>query len=276
MSTEEIEAQYADKLVDFHTSHGTPPSQFLTWGNLTKCPSLLMDTRLNSLDWDTIPGLFDHLDDVKMTHIDLEIASSRWLEESFNVFNLDDDTSHNLVLALFLMLNTQPRVEPLNNIIRDYIFSTVVMYKLMAQSTCSLQDTISKLCEFAKNRTPAITLVSLSEAASYFPYPDEEDSVDYAIIPVDNGMTRVVGPTSAFLVGHLLRVIDNDTTHVVLPPAFGLDAEAWDFDWVPHPVLGNIWANYQLVDPDSDENFTHMVPIAPLSVFWTDPGHQVQ
>ena len=31
------------------------------------------------------------------------------------------------------------------------------------------------------------------------------------------------------------------------------------------------------MDPDSegDENFTHMVPIAPLNVFWTDPGDQV-
>ena len=77
MSSEEMEVQYADKLLDFHLSHGTPASQFLTWGNLTKSLSLLTDTHLNGLDWDTIPSLFDRLDDVKTTHIDLEIASSR-------------------------------------------------------------------------------------------------------------------------------------------------------------------------------------------------------
>ena len=75
MSTEEIEAQYSDRLLDFHLTHGTP-SQFLTWESLTKCLSLLMDTRLDGLDWDTIPGLFDRLDTIKTMHIDLNIATS--------------------------------------------------------------------------------------------------------------------------------------------------------------------------------------------------------
>ena len=112
----------------------------------------------------------------------------------------------------------------------------------------------------------------------YFPYPAEEDCIDYAIIPVNNGMTWVVGPTSVFLVGHLLCVIKNDIMNIILPPAFRLDAEAQDFDWIPHPVHGTAWANYTLVDPDSeeDENFTHMVPIAPSNVFQTDPGDQVR
>ena len=42
------------------------------------------------------------------------------------------------------------------------------------------------------------------------------------------------------------------------------------------PYRGDIWANYQLVDPDSDENFTHMVPVAPSNVFWMDPGDKVR
>ena len=124
-------------------------------------------------------------------------------------------------------------MEPSNNIIGDYVFSAVVMYKPMAQSTFSLWEAINKLCEFIKNRTPAVALVSLSEGASYFPYPVEEDCVDYAIVPLDNRMTRVVGPTAAFLVGRLLHVIDNDTMHIILPPAFCLDAETQDFNLVP-------------------------------------------
>ena len=82
MSSEEIEAQYANKLLDLHLSHGTPASHFLTWGNLMKSLSLVTDTCLNGLDWDTIPSLFDRLDEVKTTHIDLDIASSRWFEKS--------------------------------------------------------------------------------------------------------------------------------------------------------------------------------------------------
>ena len=97
MSTEEVEAQYVDRLLDFHLTHGTPPGQFLTWENLTKCPSLLMDPHLDGLDWDTIPGLFDHLDTVKVTHIDLDIATGRWIDELYDIFNPDDIISHNLL-----------------------------------------------------------------------------------------------------------------------------------------------------------------------------------
>ena len=108
MSTEEVETQYANRLLDFHLTHGTPPSQFLTWENLMKCPSLLMDSCLDGLDWDTIPGLFDHLDAIKMTHIDLDIATIWWIGEPYNIFNPDHTVSYNLVLALFLTPNAQP------------------------------------------------------------------------------------------------------------------------------------------------------------------------
>ena len=121
-------------------SNKTPPSQFLTWENLTKCPSILMDTHLDGLDWDTVPGLFDHQDAVKMMHIDLDIATSWWIEESYDVFNPDDIISHNLVLALFLTPNTQPQVELTNSIIGNYIFSGVVMYKLTVQDMCVLYE----------------------------------------------------------------------------------------------------------------------------------------
>ena len=107
MSTEELAAQYVEKLLDFHLSNGTAPSQYLIWGNLTKCPALLMDSRLNGLDWDTIPGLFDHIDAVKATLIDLEIITGQWVQESFNIFNLDGIVSHNLALVLFLTPNHQ-------------------------------------------------------------------------------------------------------------------------------------------------------------------------
>ena len=82
MSAEETAAQYIEKLLDFHISTRTPPSQFLTWGNLTQCPALLMDNRLDGLDWDTIPGLFDHLNTIKATHIDLDIVTDWWMHES--------------------------------------------------------------------------------------------------------------------------------------------------------------------------------------------------
>ena len=91
------------------------------------------------------------------------------MKESFDIFNPDDNASHNLALALFLMPNAQPWVEPSNNVIRDYVFSAVVMYKPMAQNTCSLWDAVSKLYEFVRDKTPAVALISLSEGSIIFP-----------------------------------------------------------------------------------------------------------
>ena len=146
----------------------------------------------------------------------------------------------------------------------------------MAQHTCPLHSTVNNLCELARMKKPSFAFVSLSEVASYFPYPEAADHVDYAIVPIDNVMTQVVGLTSEYIVGQLLHMIEGEVMTVMLPPAFGTDAKAQDFDWIPHPIRGTMWSNYQLVDPgNGDENFTHMVPVAPSDVFRVDPGDQV-
>ena len=89
-------------------------------------------------------------------------------------------------------------------------------------------------------------------------------------------MTRVVGLMSEFIVGGLLHMIEDDVMNVVLPPAFGTDANAQDFDWVTHEIHGAMWSNYQFVDAgNNDENFMHMVLVAPLTVFRVDPKDQV-
>ena len=44
-------------------------------------------------------------------------------------------------------------------------------------------------------------------------------------------------------------MIEGDIMNMVLNPAFEIDANARDFDWVPHPVCGGMWYNYQLIDP---------------------------
>ena len=156
------------------------------------------------------------------------------------------------------------------------MFSAVVMYKLMAQHTCPLCNAVNDLCECAQDKMPSLAFVSLSEAASYFPYPQAADHVDYPIVPVDNVMMQVTGPVSEYIIGHLLHMIEGDIMNVVLPPAFGTDAKARDFDWVPHPIRGTMWSNYQFVDPgEGNENFTHMVPVAPSDVFRVDLGDQV-
>ena len=47
-------------------------------------------------------------------------------------------------------------------------------------------------------------------------------------------------------------------------------------DWVPHPIHGAMWSNYQFIDLENgDENFTHMVSVAPLDMFRVDLGDQV-
>ena len=89
-------------------------------------------------------------------------------------------------------------------------------------------------------------------------------------------MTQVIRLTSEFIVGQFLRMIEDNIMNVVLPPAFGTDAKARDFDWVSHPIHGVMWSNYQFVDmSNGNKNFTHMVPVAPLDVFRVDPGDRV-
>ena len=66
-----------------------------------------------------------------------------------------------------------------------------------------------------------MALVTQSEKADYFPYPEEKDRVDYAVVPADNLHTRSVGPTSSFMFGQLIRANIGGVMHVVLPPPLG-------------------------------------------------------
>ena len=120
-----------------------------------------------------------------------------------------------------------------------------------------------------------MALISLSDTADYFPYPDEADRVDYAVVPADNLHTRSVGPASSFMFGRLIRADIKGVTHVVLPPAFEKDLENTDFDWVPCPVRGSVWANTELVDAEG-ENLMHEVAVAHEETYRPDPGDKIR
>ena len=85
-----------------------------------------------------------------------------------------------------------------------------------------------------------MALVNLSEKADYFPYPEEKDCVDYAVVPADNLNTRSVGPTSSFMFRQLIRADIGGIAHVVLPPTFRKDTDNINFDWVSCPVRGSV------------------------------------
>ena len=71
-------------------------------------------------------------------------------------------------------------------------------------------------------------------------------------------------------------MVEDNVMNVVLPPTFGTDADAHDFDWIPHPVGRAMWSNYQFVDTENgNDNFTYMVLVVPLDVFREDPGDKV-
>ena len=148
------------------------------------------------LDWDTMPGLFDHLDTVKATLIDLEIitgqvgttnlsTSSIWMELLATI----------LALVLFLTPNHQTCIESTNEVLGDYVFLVVVMYKPMAQCTCPLcSNAVNDLCEFAQDQDASPWLSSAYQRRhliSRYPLRLQIMS-DYAIVLVDNVMTRVV------------------------------------------------------------------------------------
>ena len=77
------------------------------------------------------------------------------------------------------------------------------MYKPTAQHICPLRNAVNDLCECARDKKPSLAFISLSEAASYFLYPEAADHVDYAIVPINNIMTQVIGLTSDYIVGQI-------------------------------------------------------------------------
>ena len=161
MSAGDISVQYTTKLLNFHFSMGMPPSQFLICGNLTSCPNLPLDKCLNGLDWDFMPGLFDHVDAIKATHIDLDITTGCWMNESYNIFNLDRVVSHNLVFVLFLTPNHEARIQLWNELLGDFVSSAIVMYKPTTQRTCSLHEAVNELCMLTQEKTLSLAFVSL-------------------------------------------------------------------------------------------------------------------
>ena len=75
--------------------------------------------------------------------------------------------------------------------------------------------------------------------------------------------------------GRLIRADIKGVTHVVLPPAFEKDLENTDFDWVPCPVRGNVWANTELVDAVG-ENLMHEVAVTHEETYRPDPGDKIR
>ena len=61
----------------------------------------------------------------------------------------------------------------------------------------------------------------------------------------------------------------------MLPPAFEKDLDNTDFDWVPCPVRGSVWANTELVDAEG-ENLTHEAAVAHEETYRPDPGDKIR
>ena len=276
MTEDEMEREFITRFFDFHISNNTPPMAYLTWKTLQKTPALMTNDQLDGLDWDTITGLFDSVGSVKMTHVDTPTVTGSWVaREDYDPFCPDKAVVHNQALALFLSPNMEPLIEPDHPNMKNFVFSAVVVFKPATQNTCNVITGVTRLLEYYDKGEPAMALVTLSEKADYFPYPEEKDRVDYAVVPADNLHTRSVGPTSSFMFGRLIRANIGGVTHVVLPPAFGKDTENINFDWVPCPVRGSVWANTELIDTQ-DNNLMHEVEVGPDDVFRPDPEDKIR
>ena len=235
----------------------------------------MTNDQLEGLDWDTITGLFIRVGSVKMTHVDTPTVTGTWAaHEEYDPFCPNKEVIHNQVLALFLLPNTEPSVEPAHPNLKNYVFSAVVVFKPTTQNTCNVVTGVTRLVELYDKGVPGMALVNLSEKADHFPYPEEKDRVDYAVVPADNLNTRSVSPASSFMFARLIRADIGGVTHVVLPPAFGKDADSISFDWVPCPVRGSVWANTELVD-SQDDNLMHEVAVALDDTFHPDPGDKI-
>ena len=237
-------------------------------------PALLSDKHLNGIDWDTIPGLFDWVENMWATHVDVRTAVNSWAKNS-NIYTFcpDGEVIHNLALALFLMPNAEPSIIPENSILKDAVFSAVIVFKPMTQNTCSIATAVDRLVEYHEKDTPALALVSLSEKSSYFPYPVRQ--IDYAVVLADNLMMRSMGPMSSFIFRRLLHADVSSITNVILPPSFSKEPNNLDFNWVPCPTRGSVWSNAELVDAYGD-NIIHPVVVAPFTVLRPEPNDRTR
>ena len=276
MSKDQIEEEYIRRFFNYHISNNTPPTAYLTWKACQRTPALMTNEQLTGLDWDTITGLFDRVGAVKTTHVDTPTVTGSWVVRAdYDPFCPDGTVLHNQALALFLSPNTEPSIEPAHPELKDFVFSAAVVFKPATQNTCNIATGVNRLLEFYDKGESSMALISLSEKADYFPYPDEADRVDYAVVPADNLHTRSVGLASSFMFGRLIRANIGGLTHVVLPPAFGKDTENLNFDWAPCPVRGPVWANTELVDTEG-ENLMHEVTVAHEETYHPDPGDKIR
>ena len=194
---------------------------------------------------------------MKTTHVDTLTVTGSWAAHTdYDPFCPDGKVVYNQVLALFLLPNTEPSIEPDHPDLKNFVFSAIVVFKPATQNTCNVVTGVNHLLEFYNKGESSMALISLSEKADYFPYPEETDRVDCAVVPADNLHTRSVGPASSFIFGRLIRADIGGLTHIVLPPAFGKDTENTNFDWVPRPLRGQVWANADLVDTEGDNLIT--------------------
>ena len=276
MSKDELEEEYIRRFFTYHMSTNTPPMAYLTWKVCQHTPSLMTNELLTGLDWDTITGLFDRVGTVKTTHVDMPMVTRSWAARAdYDLFCPGGTILHNRALALFLSPNINPLVQTDHPELKNFVFSAVVVFKPASQNTCNLVTGVTRLLDFFDKRESSMALVSLSDTADYFPYPDEADRVDYAVVPADNLHTRSVGPASSFMFGRLIQADIKGVMHVVLPPAFEKDLDNTDFDWVPCPVRGSVWANAKLVDAEG-ENLMHEAAVAHAETYHPDPGDKIR
>ena len=206
MSKDEIEEEYIRRFFKYHISNNTPPMAYLTWKACQRIPELMTNEQLTGLDWDTITGLFDRVGAVKTTHVDMLTVTSSWVVRAdYDPFCPNGTVLHNQALALFLSPNMEPSIEPHHPELNDFVFSAAVIFKPATQNTCNIVNGVNRLLEFYDKGESSMALISLSEKVDYFPYPDEADRVDYAVVPADNLHTRSVGPASSFMFGRLIR-----------------------------------------------------------------------
>ena len=276
MSKDELEEEYIRRFFTYHTTTNSPPTAYLTWKACQHTPALMTNECLADLDWDTITGLFDRVRTMKTMHVDTPTVTCSWAARAdYDPFCPGGNILHNRALALFLSPNMNQLVETDHPELRNFVFSAVVVFKPVSQNTCSLITGVNRLLDFFDKGEPSMALVSLSDMADYFPYPDEADRVDYAVVPADNMHTRSVGPASSFMCGRLIRVEIKGVTHVVLPPAFEKDLDNTNISWVPCPVRGSVWANEELVDAGG-ENLTHETAVTHQETYRPDPGDKIR
>ena len=223
--------------MDFHSLNHIPASQFVLF--LKKHLEAFVNTKLDGVDWESIPSLFTWAGHLWATMINVNLVVESWTSSFDDHFVPGGKLVHNLALCLMLSPNTNKDFQVEYGPFQWHVLSVVVIYVLMTQRQCSLLQAVEWLAPLGKSQESGLVFICISHNVPYIPSLADADKIDYAVIPAHCDLMKDFGCFENFPPGHLLCLEGaNRQIHIVPPLAFRHDPKAMSVLYVPENLEG--------------------------------------